>query len=305
MASGVQVRNDFPDIFASLLPAIDTIYLQDFDEPKVDWEQLFTMKKSTRQFENNTGFTGFPTVGTVGEGEDYPLYSVAQLYDKKFTHTKFGGAWAVTEEMEDDDQYELVASMARKFKRSFRFTREVNFSNVFNNANSATELSADGSNVLATHTLYNASTKSNLAATDFGVASAQTMFDHFASLTDDQGIRIGLRPWAIVANPAMRWVIGEVMRSSLKPYTTDNEKNILNEMDLKEIYWPEITDTDAWYVVVKPSTMDGNGLRAYNRQPFTTSTDFQISNTTMLSVGRGRWSRGVIDWRAMYGSPGA
>lgn len=300
------LRSNFPDIFNSRLAAIDTIYMQsrDLDESKAPWKKIFAVKSSDRQFENVTGFTGFPKFGSVNEAEEVPLMNAAQLFDKKFTHTKFAGAWQISEEMEDDDQDEWVGTLANAFARSYRFTKEVDMSNVLNNG-STTELAADGSAVYATHTLYNGSTFVNGVATDFGISAAQTMFNYFATLTDDQGIRIHLSPAYIVANPAMRWVVGETMRSESKPFTTDNEINVLNEETLKEIYWPEVTDNDAWYVFAKPSDVHSNGLRMYDRQEFTVSTDFDVRNLTMISVGRGRWSRGVIDWRQTYGSTGA
>lgn len=302
------VRSNFQDIFDSLLPAIDTIYIQsrDLDETKAAWKQLFSQKSSDRQFENVTGFTGFPKFGNVGEGADVPLMTVGQLFDKKFTHTKWAGAWQVSEEMEDDDQYELVASLARAFARSFRFTKEVDHANVLNNGFSGGgELSADGAAIFTTHTLYDGSTVNNASALDFGVSAAQAMYNHFATLTDDQGLRVSLQPAYIAANPAMRWVIGEVLGSEYKPYVTTNERNVLTEENLKEIYWAELSDTDAWFVSAKPSDLNGNGLRAYSRQAFTASTDFYVRNLTMISVGRGRWSRGCIDWRQVYASPGA
>lgn len=301
----LMVRSNFPDIFDSLLAAIDSVYIQskDLDEKKAAWKKIFNVRSSDRQFENVTGFTGFPTFGSVGEGEEIPTINAAQLFDKKFTHTKFAAAWRVSEEMEDDDQYELVASFARAFSRSYRFTKEVNLSNVLNNATTS-ETSADGSFWGATHTLYNGSTVANNVATDFGISAAQTMYNHFATLTDDQGIRIQLSPKYIVAHPAMRWVIGETLRSEYKPFTGDNTINVLNEETLQEIYWPEITDQDGWFVFTSPEDLNGNGLRMYNRQDFTVSTDFDVNNLTMVSVGRARWSRGVVDWRQGYVSTG-
>lgn len=310
----VLIRSNFQDIFDNALPFIDAIYMQakDLDESKAPWRKIFHMKKSDKQFENVTGFSGFGQFTTVGEAEDIPLMTISQLYDKKFTHTKWAGAWQVSEEMEDDDQYELVSSLAKAFARSFRFTKEVNFANVLNNG-FTTELAADGAAFFATHTLLNASTIVNNVATDYSVAAAQTMWNHFASLVDDQGIRINLKPACIYANPAMRWVIGEVNRSDYKPSITSvtggssdiNAINVLSEETLEEVYWPEITDTDAWYVFARPEDVNGFGLRAYDRQPFTTSTDFDVRNLTMISVGRGRWSRGVVDFRQGYGSTGA
>lgn len=303
----VMVRNNFPDIFTSLLAAIDSIYIQsrDLDETKAGYLKLFNVRKSDRQFENVTGFGGFPTLGSYSEGEDLTLYTVPQLYDKKFTHLKYGGAWQVSEEMEDDDQYELVANMARAFARAYRFTKEVDLSNVINNAQSSTETSADGSNWAAIHTLYSGATKTNAASTDFGVSAAQTVFNYFATMTDDRGIRVRLAPKYIVYPPAMRWVIGETLRSQYKPFVATNEVNVLSEEDLVEIPWAEITDTDSWAVFCDPKDVNGNGLRLYDRQPFTVSTDFKVENLTMVSVGRGRWSRGVIDWRQGYHSAGA
>jgi hypothetical protein len=304
----VHIRSNYPDIFDSLLAAIDTIYIQsrDLDETKAAYQKLFKVKSSDRQFENVTGFSGFPTIGQVGEAEEIPLIQVAQLYDKKFTHLKYAAAWQVSEEMQDDDQYELVATFARAFARSARFTKEVNLSNVFNNGfTAASEASADGSAIFATHTLWDGSTKANNVATDFGVAAAQTMFNHYATLTDDRGLRVKLTPKYILAHPNMRWVIEETMQSQYKPFVATNEINELSNSSLDSIYWAELTDTDAWYVSCDPDDLDGNGLRLYNRQDFTTSTDFDVRNLTLISVGRMRWSRGCIDWRQVYGSTGA
>jgi hypothetical protein len=308
-------RSNFQDVFDNLLPALDGVYFESkyLDETDAPWEKLFSMRKSKRQFENVTGISGFPTFGTVGEGQDVPVMSISQLYDKKFTHVKYAGAWQITEEMEDDDQVELTAGLASAFARSFRFTKEVNFANVLNNG-FTTELAADGVALFGSRTLLSGGTLNNSAATDFGVSTAQTMFNHFATLTDAQGLRIKLAPSYIVANPAMRWIIGETLRSQYRPATAVaatavgsdlNAINVLSEETLKEIYWAELTDTDAWFVLAKPSDVDGYGLRGYNRTPFTVSNDFNVGNLTMVSVGRGRWSRGVIDPRQAYGSTGA
>lgn len=177
-------------------------------------------------------------------------------------------------------------------------------SNVLNNG-FGSETAADGVALYGSHVLYNGSTIANNVATDFGVSAAQTMYNHFATLTDDQGLRIWLMPKYIYAHPSMRWVIGETLRSEYKPFVATNEINVLNEETLTECYWAEITDTDSWHVFSDPESVGGLGLRIYNRQDFTTSKDFDVKNFTAISASRGRWSRGVIDWRQGYGSQGA
>jgi hypothetical protein len=311
--ANVLVRSSFQDIFDNLLPAIDAVYMQakDLDESKAPWQKLFSMKKSTRQFENLTGFSGFGQFSSVGEGEDIPLMDVAQLHDKKFTHTKFAGAWQVTEEMEDDDKYDLVSGLAKAFSRSYRFTKEVNFANVLNNSGT-TETSADGLSILNTaHLLQGGGSVSNSAGTtDFGLAAAQTAYNYFATLVDDNGIRTPMSPKYLVGHPANRWIFGEIMGSQYIPVTNGanvagsdlNKINVLNEEDLDVVLWPEIVDQDAWWMIASPEATGGWGLIGYDRQPFTSSTDFDVRNLTMISVARGRWSRGCYDWRGVYGS---
>lgn len=314
--AGVLIRSNYQDIFDNLLPAIDTVYLQanELDETDAPWQQIFSMKKSKRQFENVTGVSGFGLFSSAGEATTIPLMDITQLYRKNFLHTKFAGAWQVSEEMEDDDQFEVVSSLARAFARSYRFTKEVNFANALNNAFSGgSERSADGVVPFTTHTMADGNTKNNSATSDMGVTALQAMFNHFATLTDDKGIRVKLQPAMIVAHPNMRWIIGEILRSEYKPQlssvtagTADqNAINVLSEETLKEVYWAELTDTNAWYVFAKPSAVNGLGWRGYDRQAFTTTTDFDVRNLTMISVGRGRWSRGCIDWRQGYASAGA
>jgi hypothetical protein len=302
------LRANFSDFFLDLLPALDSVYMQakDLDEQKAAYKSIFAVRESDQSFENVSGISGFDVFQNVGEAEEVPLMSIAQLWDKKFTHLKWAGAYGISEEMTDDDNFEIVSSLARAHARAFRYTKEVDLAGVLNNGGTASlEASADGSAIFATHTLYDSSTKANTVATDFGVAAAQTMFNHFATLVDDRGHDINLSPKYIVANPAMKWVIKETMESSYKPFVMTNEVNALNDEDLTNIFWARITDTDAWYVSVDPSDLNGNGLRLYNRQDFTTSNDFDVKNLTMFVVGRGRWSRGCIDWRQVYRSTGA
>lgn len=216
--------------------------------------------------------------------------------------------------MEDDDQFDLVSSLARAFARSYRFTKEVNFANVLNNAFS-TETSADGLAIIHdAHVLANGATIDNDGdATDFGLSAAQTAYNHFATLTDDQGIRTPLSPAYLVGHPANRWIFNEIMGSQYIPVTNGssvagsdlNKINVLYEENLSIVLWPEITDQDAWFMIAKPSAVNGFGLRGYNRQDFTTSTDFDVRNLTMISVARGRWSRGCYDWRQVYGASGS
>jgi len=311
--ANVLVRSNFQDIFDNLLPAIDAVYMQakELDESNAPWQKIFKMKKSTRQFENLTGFSGFGQFTSVGEGEDIPIMDIAQLHDKKFTHTKFAGAWQVTEEMEDDDKFDLVSGLAKAFSRSYRFTKEVNFANVLNNS-AGSETSADGLSILNdAHLLENGgSIDNNAGTTDFGLSAAQAAFNHFATLTDDKGIRTPLSPKFLVGHPANRWIFGEIMGSQFIPTTNGssvagsdlNKINVLNEEKLDVILWPELTDQDAWWIIASPDSVNGFGLRGYDRQQFTTSTDFDVRNLTMISVARGRWSRGCYDWRQVYGS---
>ena len=94
----VLVRSNFQDFYDNLLPAIDSVYIQsrDLDESKAPWKQLFAIRNSSRQFENVSGVSGFGQFANVGEGETVPLMTIAQLYDKKFTHLKWAGAWQIT-----------------------------------------------------------------------------------------------------------------------------------------------------------------------------------------------------------------
>jgi hypothetical protein len=300
------LRANFTDLFESRLAYLDSLYIQsrDLDETKAAWKKLFAVRSSEKARESVTGVSGFDQFINVGEAEEVPTMNIAQLYDKTFVHLKWAGAFQVSEEMEDDDQDEVIASLARAHARAFRFTKEVNLANVLNDGGS-TETSADGSAIFATHTLYDTSTTANTAAVDFGVSAAQTMFNHYATLTDDRGLRIKLAPKYIAANPQMRWVIEETLRSQYKPFVATNEINELASEDLTAIYWAELTDTDAVYVSCDPDDLNGNGLRLYNRQDFTVSTGFDEKNLTMFSVGRGRWSRGCIDWRQVYRIAGA
>src|SRR3990167_11019844 len=120
------LRANFPDFFIDLLPALDSVYMQakDLDEKKAPWRKLFAIKTSDGSFENVSGVSGFDTFVNVGEAEEVPLMNIAQLYDKKFTHLKWAGAYGISEEASDDDNFEIIASMAQAHAKSFRYTKD-------------------------------------------------------------------------------------------------------------------------------------------------------------------------------------
>jgi hypothetical protein len=306
MPGTISVRANYPDTFLDLLAGLEEVYSQSrqLQAAKSDWKKVFSMKDSDTAFEQMASTVGFPKFGTVGEAADVPLYNGAQLFDKKFTHTKTAGAWQISEEMQDDDKFSIVADLGKSAGRSYRYTYEVDHANVINNG-ASTETAADGIAIFGAHVLYNGSTITNGVSTDFSVSAAQAMFNHFRMLTDDQGIRIGLKPKYFLAPPHMLWVYKEVMKSEWKPYVATNEMNAVAEEVLTPIWWSEISDTDSWSVWADPDDVDGKGLVSFDRKGMETDVDFQVRNLTAISVIRGRWSRGCFEWRQGYGSAGA
>lgn len=295
--------------FSNLLaPGLHDIFFNRYNQWPDEYSQVFNVLSSNRAYEEDAEVTGLGQLVTKGEGVSITYDDPFQSTNKKrYTHTAFGLGFRVTEELYNDDLYGIIKKMPASLARSAKQTTEVQAWNVFNNAFNAAYAGLDGVALCSTahpNVRLVGGPYSNRLSTDadLSVTSLQAAIELMEGTTDDRDMNIMLKPNMLIVTPSNKWMARELLNSTSKPHTADNEINALKEEELKYFVGHYLTDSDAWFLV---SDKADHALNFFwrKRPTFDNSDDFDSGDAKFKATMR--FSVGFSGWRGVIGTPGA
>lgn len=288
-----------------LWPGISMWWGREYAKHEQYWRQCFEMDTSDKSFEEDVELTGFGLMPTKPEGSAISYDSETQGYVTRYTNVTYGMGYIVTQEANEDGQYEKV-SKRRSSALAFSAvtTKETVHANIFNRAFTSTYAGGDAKELCATDHPTVSGSQSNELATpaDLSEASLEDLCIQLMNATNSRGLRIGLKPKKLIVPPALHFDAGRILESELQNDTSNNAKNIVGGM-FKDGYltWSFLSDTDAWFI----KTDAPRGLVHFKRREgaFAQDNDFDTSN--LKAKFTERYAAGWSDWRGVYGTPGA
>lgn len=207
--------------------------------------------RNTMQFSSVGAFGDFtPFSGTV----DYD--DLNQGYDVTATPLEFASGFQIERKLFDDDQFNVMDGRPSGLALAAMRTRQKHGLRIFNNAfsvdsffyahtegvslcNDAHTTTADGVN---TATGFDNKITASLSATSLAAARIQ-----FARFRDDRGNLMSVMPDEIWGPPDLYDVAWEIIKSTGKPNTADNNSNVhQGAYTWKET--PYLTDTNNWFL---------------------------------------------------------
>ena len=300
--------------FAKLLyPGLNTIYGHKYNEYSKECDQIFEVRSSKRAYEEDLGVTGFGLAPVKTEGGAITYDTEQQGFLTRYNHVTYALGFIITEEMIDDDQYDVVGQRRTEgLAFSMRQTEETVAANVLNRAFNTSYLGGDGSTLIAstaagsaTHANASGGTWTNGPTTDGDLSEAvleQAVID-IGNFTDDRGKKIQVMPKQLIIPNGLQFEAERILKSKLRSSSSDNDLNAMYTMGSvpKVVVNHYLTDGDAWFV----QTNMPNGMIKYNRKPmaFAIDNDFDTSNAKFKASAR--YSFGWTDPRCMYGNTGA
>lgn len=289
--------------FANLLaPGLATVYFNEFNSYEKEWPKLVKQRDSKKSIEEDQLVVGLGIMNQKTEGASVAYEDIAQGYKTTYTHSTFAKAVRITEEMYEDDLYDVMNDMTSALARSANHRMETDGANILNNAFSTSFTGADGLPLISSaHVLSVGGTQSNAltASADLDASSLQEAIQVIETCQDERGLNVALMPKLLVVPPALQWTAYELLRSEFKPGTADNEENALKSKGMQFVVNHFLTDTDAWFVLAAE-----HKLKWWNRVPmqFFRGSDFDSGDAKFKA--RVRYSKGFSDWRGIAGSPG-
>jgi len=201
----------------------------------------------------------------------------------------------------------LSARYTKALARAMAYTKQVKAAAILNSAFDPAVTYGDGVELCSTaHPLVSGGTNSNEPATgaDLNETSLEASVIQIANWTDERGLLIASKPRKLIVPPDLQFVATRLLETELRVNTADNDINALRSMgSIPEGYAVNhyLTDTNAWFLL----TDIPNGLKHFVRTPMQTSMDADFDTGNSRYKARERYSFGVSDPLAIFGSPGA
>ena len=289
--------------FGELLePGLDDIYGLKYNDFSEVHSQIFTVKDSSKAWEETLGLVGFGLVPEKKQGQGVSYVDPEQGFLGRITPVSYGLGFIITEEMFKYDQYNQINAFPAALARSNRHTVETVTANIFNNGFGSTNTGPDGLGLFSTaHLLKKGGTFRNRpdAGADLSMTSLEQVEIDIGDLVDDAGLNIKAKSTRlIVANSKNVWKARRLLGSSGDPETANRSINPAEGI-MPITKWSFLEDKNAWFVQT-----DIPGLKMYwtKRPKFTKDNDFNSENALFktsfwFSV---KWD----DPRSVVGNPG-
>jgi len=315
----MMVRGQFAQLMAPGLHGL-FIHWVDLFQREEEYSHIFHVETSKMAYEDEVEFAGLPPMIEKPESEAIAYTDAIQGGTKRYLHLTFGLGIRASFELFEDDQYGVIKQVPKALARSAQFTKEQNAANVFN-LGFTTVTTTDGVSLFNTsHPLLGGSAATNVAPgvsniiaspgtypnrpspdVDLSFTGIQLMVNHFERLPDSQGLPVSIKPRTLVIPPELKWIAREILGSTHKPYTSDNEINAILGEDLNYFVSHYLTSQSAWFVI---SDKDSHRLKFFVRHELDEDFADDFDTRTIKEVAFMRFSVGATVWEGTWGSNG-
>lgn len=288
-----------------LWPGLEAIWGRSYEEHPKEWAELFDLKTSDMNYEEDVEVTGFglAPVKQQGAGTVYDTFS--QQTVTRYTHIAYGLGFIITREEKDDNLYEKKATTNTELLGfSGRQTKENVGANVYNRGFNSAFVGGDGQPLFsASHPTLSGNQSNLLAAADLSEASLEDAAIAIMQAVNNRGLKISLMPRSLHVAPLNVFEAERILKSVLTPDTGNNAINALRSMGI----FPEgcsvnhyFTDADAYFI----RTNAPSAMKWFQRvkAEFAQDGDFDTGNLKYKYYER--YSAGWSDFRGAWGSAG-
>lgn len=291
--------------FSTLLaPGLWRVLFNEIAGQPNQWQGVLHRHNTKRAYEEDTEVAGLGAMVSKPEGDPVSFDVPIMGNTVRYTPSSYGLGFRITREMWDDDLYMIMDKMAAELGRASAYKIEIDAWSVLNNAFSSSFTGHDALALCHTaHTrLDGGATIGNRPTTDvdFSATSYQAALDHYKVLVDDRGRPIVMTPSLLVIDPAFEWAAKEILQSEYKPYSANNEINVLrSDGSVDYLLCRYFVDADQWFLLSK-----NHDLNFFWRvKPETSEADDFLTGDALFKI-YARYGKGFSEWRGVYGSSG-
>jgi hypothetical protein len=290
-----------------LLPGLNALFGLEYAKYENEHVDIYETENSERSFEEEVKLSGFGAAPVKPEGSAITFDNAQESFTARYNHETVAMGFSITEEAMEDNLYDsLSARYTKALARAMAYTKQVKAASLLNTG-FTTFQSGDGVTLFnATHPTVAGGTNANrpTTAADLNETSLEQAVIDIAAYKDERGLLIAARPRKLIVPPSLMFVATRLLQTELRVGTADNDINAINSNgSIPGGYGVNhyLTDNDAWFL----TTDVPNGMKHFVRVALSQSMDGDFDTGNVRYKARERYSFGVSDPLAIYGSPGA
>jgi phage major head subunit gpT-like protein len=285
-----------------LVEGLSKVFYDQYKDYPAKYKEVYRVEKSSKYKETLHSVAPLGAFAQKAEGTSIEYADMSDGYEKDFTHTAWARGLRFTRELVDDELYGVMRDRTKQLARAGMITQETQHAKLFNYATVNTYFAGqDGLSLLNDSHTYadNTGTWDNYSAsTDLSLSALETAFNAMRRYKDDKGNLIMVEPKYLLIPPELEFDAYEILNSSGKPYTADNESNYFKGR-LEVITWPYLSvDTGIWFVLSDDKSI---WPVSYQRVPMEFKNDSDFDTMDLKVSAYCRFSNGFFDPRFCYG----
>lgn len=292
-------------ISALLAPDLHKVYVDTGKERPLEYPFVFNVADMDWNPITDQQVSGLGTLPSKPEGEQFDMDELIMGGTKAYTAAPFGLAVEITWEAWRDELYGVLREMVAELARASRNRQEVDAWSVLNNAFSSSYVGFTAAESLCatSHTGLDGVTRANRPTVDVGFSQTylQGAITRFETMTDERNLPRLMTPVMAILAPTNKFAAREILGSTHKAYTADNEINALIEDDLSWMVCHYLTTSTYHFLVAAKGVHDLNFF--WRDHPIFDMFDDPWSKNAIATVYQ-RHTRGFGTWRGIDGSTG-
>jgi len=304
--------NNRPKWPSLLDPSFRTIFNDTEKQFPSQVSTVFNVQTSDKAYEKDTSVSGLGKLVQKPEGDAIVYEAATSGYPVVYTHLTFAKGEAITYEMYEDDQYNVMKKAPKRLALAKMRTREqfgadvLNYGFTYGGGGLAAFNGGDGKALFATdHPLKSGGTQSNYTTADLDEDAIEAGLVAMRATKDNKGELQMVQPDTLIVPPALEKEARILLESQQRTGTGNNDINPYKGR-LKLVVWDFLgsaaggSDT-AWFLV-DSSQAELHWFNRDDRGIEGPEYDFDTKTAKWSVVAR--WSAGFSDWRGVYGSKG-
>jgi hypothetical protein len=292
-------------IAALLRPGLKAVFGQLPQYPE-QWKEIFTTYQSDKYQEIDVEMKYLGAADIKPEGSPYAVDSMGQRTVTNYVHKRVGLSFTITKEAMEDNLYQSqFPQQAVSLRNSLRATKNILGANILNNAFNSAYPIGDGQPICsANHPIDGGVASNTMGIADLSLATLEEVIIQIQQTPMASGMLAQIMPKKLVVAPGNQFVASVLLNTKQKTTSADNDINPIyhsNYIPQGYVVNQYLTNPKAWFVI----TDCPNGLKHYQRTPVETDTYVDFPTDNIMAKAGERYSFGISDWRAIFGSVGA
>lgn len=303
MPSSIVGRTGFSALMA---PGIWRVYEMTGKERPLEYDKVINIEEMPWNPITDQAVAGLGTVPTKAEGAAFSLDAPVLENQIQVSVTAYGLAVEFTYEAWEDEKYGVFKDMAAEMARSGRNREEVVGWAPLNSAFAASPTGFDGSALCSTShqsPVPGGPLQANRPSPDIGfsITGLQGSVLRYHSMLNDRGLQQVMFPSTIIMSAANMFAAREILGSSHKAFTADNEVNSLVPEDFKVMISHYLNTSTNWFLNCDVGQHDVNF--AWRTHVLLDSFDDPWTKNAVFTIYF-RITSWFGDWRGVDGSTG-